>query len=185
MLDWFYGLTSPEQVFWGLALISTLIFLFILISTFAGVDTDMEGDLDGGAGFQFFTFKNCVAFFAIFGWVGIACLHQGYGLITSIIISTICGLIMMVIMSAMFYYVNKMTESGTLVYQNAMNATGEVYLEVGKNRSKAGKVQIQIQGTLREMPALTDWDFDLKRGTLIRVESVTENGVLIIKPLSS
>lgn len=181
MLDWFYALTSPEQVFWVLAMVSSVIFLFILISTFAGGDADTDVD---GAGFQFFTFKNAVAFFAIFGWVGIACIHQGYGLIVTIIISAICGLIMMAIMAALFYYVNKMTESGTLEYQNALHATGEVYLEVGKNRSKAGKVQINVQGTLREMTALTDWDFDIKRGTLVKVESVTENGVLIIKPLS-
>ena len=183
MLDWFYGLTSPEQVFWALAIIASTIFVFILISTFAGGDADTDVNLDG-AGFQFFTFKNCVAFFAIFGWVGIACLHQGYGLITSTIIASVCGFIMMGIMAALFYYVNKMSESGTLEYQNAVNATGEVYLEVGKNRSKAGKVQINVQGTLREMTALTDLDTDIKRGTLIKVESVTENGVLIIKPLS-
>src|SRR5690554_2015842 len=121
MLDWFYELTSPEQVFWLIALIATFIFLIVLVTTFLGGDTDMDTDFDGGAGFQFFTFKNGVAFFAIFGWIGIACLNNGYGLITSIIVAGICGLVMMTIMAGIFYYVSRMTESGTLDYQNAVH----------------------------------------------------------------
>lgn len=184
MTDWFYELTSPEQVFWLIAIVSTFIFLIVLITTFMGGDTDIDTDFDGGAGFQFFTFKNGVAFFAIFGWIGIACLSNGLSLMTSVIISGICGLLMMAIMASIFYYVNRMTESGTLEYENAVDLTGEVYLEVGGRRSKMGKVQINVQGSLREMEALTDEFEDIKRGTLVIVDSVTKNGVLIIKPLS-
>lgn len=182
-MDWFYELTSPEQVFWMIAIAATFIFLIVLIATFMGGDTDVDTDFDGGAGFQFFTFKNGVAFFAIFGWVGIACLSNDYSLMASIIISGICGLLMMAVMAGIFYYVNRLTESGTLDYENAVHSTGEVYLEVGGRRSKMGKVQINVQGSLREMEALTDEFNDIKRGTLIIVESVTKNGVLIIKPL--
>lgn len=180
---WFYQLSSPEQVFWAIALASSVIFMFILVSTFLGGDTDIDGDMDGGAGFQFFTFKNGVAFFAIFGWVGISCLHNGFSLMNSILIAGACGLFMMFIAAAIFYYINRLQSSGNLNYANAINATGEVYLEVGNNRSKMGKVQINIQGALREMGALTDSDFPIKRGTLVIVESVTDNGILIIKPL--
>lgn len=184
MLDWFYSLTSPEQVFWVIAIISTAIFILVMISTFLGADTDVDMDMDGGAGFHFFTFKNAVAFFAIFGWVGIAGMAHGYSLTLTIVIAFICGLIMMVIAAALFYYINKLNASGTLDYHNAIHSTGEVYLEVGKKRSRMGKVQISVQGTLREMEALTDDEKDIKRGALVIVESVTENGVLIVKPLN-
>lgn len=183
ILNWFYQLSSPEQVFWAIAIASSVLFFFILISTFLIGDTDIDGDMDGGAGFQFFTFKNGVAFFAIFGWVGISCLHNGFSLITSIIIAGICGLFMMFIAAGIFFYINRLQSSGNLDYNNAINATGEVYLEVGSNRSKMGKVQINIQGSSRDLNALTDSDLPIKRGTLVIVESVTENGILIIKPL--
>ena len=182
-MNWFYQLSSPEQVFWALALSSSLLFFFILVSTFLGGDTDVDGDMDGGAGFQFFTFKNGVAFFAILGWVGISCLHNGFSLMMSIVIAGICGLAMMFIAAGIFYYINRLQASGNLDYANAINATGEVYLEVGNNRSKMGKVTINVQGASREMGALTDSDNPIKRGTLIIVESVTDNGILIIKPL--
>ena len=188
MIEWFQDLSSFQKTYWIITGISTLIFLIILITTFVGADTDDIGDVDAeidadtGAGFQFFTLKNLVGFFTIFGWSGIACIDAGYSKSTTIIISLLCGLAMMFVMAAMFYYISKLTSSGTLKMQNALNSIGEVYLTVGANRSKTGKIQIKIQGALRELEALTDADEDLKQGRIIKVIEVTNNGTLIIEP---
>ena len=188
MMEWFQELTSFQKTYWIITGISTLIFLFVLVSTFIGADADDIGDVDAeidadtGAGFQFFTFKNVVAFFAIFGWSGIASMDAGNTKATTIIISIICGLAMMFIMAAMFYYISKLTSSGTLKMQNAINSIGEVYMTVGAKRSKIGKVQVKVQGALRELEALTDNDKDLTQGNVIKVIEVTNNGILIIEP---
>lgn len=165
-------------------------FLVVLVTTIIGADTDgiddlevdAEIDSDTGVGFQFFTFKNLVAFFTIFGWSGIASLEAGNSKPTTVIISLFCGLLMMFIMAAIFYYISKLTSSGTLNMNNALFGVGEVYLTVGANRSKIGKVQINVQGTLRELEALTDYHLDLKQGDVIIVTSVTSNGLLVIEP---
>jgi membrane protein implicated in regulation of membrane protease activity len=163
-------------------------FLLVLITTLIGADSDDIGDVDAeidadtGAGFQFFTLKNLVAFFAIFGWSGIASIDAGNSKATTISISIFCGLAMMSVMAALFYYISKLTSSGTLKMKNALNAIGEVYLTVGANRSKIGKIQIKIQGALRELEALTDHNEDLKQGKIIKVIEVTNNGLLIIEP---
>lgn len=182
-IDSFYQLSSPEQIFWISAIVATSIFILILISTFLIGEIDADIDMDGGASFQFFTLKNAVAFFSIFGWVGISCLHNDMSLNWSITLAVLAGLAIMAVMGSLFYYINKLQASGTLDYENAINATGEVYLEVGKNRSRTGKVQINVQGALREMDAITDSDMNLKRGALVQVVSVIENGILIIKPI--
>ncbi len=87
---------------------------------------------------------------------------------------------MMTIMAAMFYYMKKLTDSGTLNYENAINAIGEVYLTIGANRSKMGKVSVSVQGTLRELDAISDSLTELKSGALIKVIDVTSNGILIV-----
>jgi hypothetical protein len=187
-MEWFQELTSFQKTYWVLTGISTLLFLFVLITTFIGADADDIGDVDAeidadtGAGFQFFTFKNVVAFFAIFGWSGIASIDAGNSKSINIISSLFCGLAMMFVMAAMFYYISKLTSSGTLKMKNALNSIGEVYLTVGAKRSKVGKIQIKIQGALRELEALTDYDEDLKQGKIIKVIQVTNNGILIIEP---
>jgi len=188
MLDFLSELNSFDKTYWIIAGVSTLIFLFVLISTFIGADSGDIGDVDAevsadtGAGFQFFTFKNLVAFFAIFGWSGIASIDAGNSKAVTIVLSIVCGLLMMTIMAAMFYYISKLTSSGTLKMTNALNSIGEVYLTVGANRSKIGKVQVKIQGSLRELDALTDYSTDLTQGNVIKVIEITSNGILIIEP---
>ena len=88
---------------------------------------------------------------------------------------------MMTVMAAMFYGMRKLSDSGTLNYKNAVGAIGEVYLTIGANRSKMGKVSVRVQGTLRELEALSDSLSELKSGTIIQVVDVTSNGILIVE----
>ncbi|PIA78767.1 hypothetical protein BFR04_04325 [Gaetbulibacter sp. 4G1] len=190
MIEWYSNLELFPKIYWGIALLGSLIFLITMILSFVGGDADDIGDVDSdiegdtGIGFQFITFKNLVGFFTLFGWSGIACIDAGFSKPLTIIISIVCGLIMMVIMGAMFYYMNKLNHSGTLNFKNAVNAVGEVYLTVGANRSSIGKAHVRIQGALRELEALTDADIDLESGSVIKVKDVTENGILIIEKLN-
>ena len=191
MAEWFSTLTSFEKFYWIIAGISSTIFVFVLITTFLvgdadGVDGDVDAEIDAdtGIGFQFFTFKNLVAFFTIFSWAGISCLDAGYGKGITILVSTISGLIMMFIMGALIYYINKLVSSGTLKLENAVGNVGEVYLTIGANRSKIGKVHVNIQGALRELDALADSEEALKTGTVVKVKEITGTGILIVQPLN-
>jgi hypothetical protein len=87
---------------------------------------------------------------------------------------------MMAIMAILFYFISKLSDSGTLNYKNALDAVGEVYLTIGADRSSMGKVTLNVQGTMRELEALTDSQTPLKSGTIIKVVDVTSNGILIV-----
>ena len=186
MTEWFSGLEFLPKVYWLIAIIGSLIFSVVMLMAFAGGDADDIGDMDtdidadAGAGFHFISFKNLVGFFTIFGWSGIACIDAGVSKPLTIIISIVCGLIMMSIMASLFYFISKLTDSGTLNYKNAIDAVGEVYLTIGADRSKIGKVTVNVQGTMRELDALTDSFTELKSGTIIKVVDVTSNGILIV-----
>lgn len=186
MLDWYSNLDFISQFFWLIAVIGSLIFTIVVILAFAGGDADdfdnvdAEIEADSGIGFQFITFKNLMGFFTIFGWSGIACTEAGLPTPLVFVIATICGLIMMILMAAMFYFMQKLADSGTLNYKNAIGAVGEVYLTIGENRSKMGKVSVRVQGALRELDALTDALEPLASGTIIKVIDVTSNGILIV-----
>ncbi|MBC8755605.1 hypothetical protein H2O64_13085 [Kordia sp. YSTF-M3] len=191
MEEWFSALTYFEKFYWIIAGISSTIFVFVLITTFLigdadGVDGDVDAEIEGdtGIGFQFFSFKNLVAFFTIFSWAGISCLDAGFGKGVTILVSTIAGLIMMFIMGALLYYINKLVSSGTLKLENAIGNVGEVYLTIGANRSKIGKVHVNIQGALRELDALADSEETLKTGTVVKVKDITGTGILIVQPLN-
>jgi len=186
MAEWFSNLEFLPKVYWLIAIIGSLIFSVVMLMAFAGGDADDIGDMDAdidadaGAGFHFISFKNLIGFFTIFGWSGIACIDAGLSKPLTVIISIVCGLIMMTIMASLFYFISKLTDSGTLNYKNAIDAVGEVYLTIGADRSKIGKVTVSVQGTMRELDALTDSFTELKSGTIIKVVDVTSNGILIV-----
>ena len=192
MLDFLNGMPVLEQTYWIIAIVGSAIFAVIFILTFIGGDTDadMEADGtdfeadDGGVGFQFFTFKNIVAFFTIFGWSGLSCLENGLSTGLTLLISTVAGLIMMALTSLLFFWMYKLAQSGTLNIQNAVGTVGEVYLPIGANRSKIGKVQIKVQGSLRELEALTDDEADLNTGTIVKVSKIISAELLLVEKLS-
>ena len=191
MENWFAALSLFEKIYWITALISSGIFIVLLILTLIGGDADdMGGDVDAevdgdaGIGFQFLSLKNLMGFFTIFGWSGIACIENGVSISLTVIVSIFCGVIMRTAMAALFYYLAKLQSSGTLKLKNALHQIGEIYLTVGAGRSSIGKVSINVQGTLRELEALTDEKSDLVQGNVVKVKEVTDNGILIVQLLN-
>ena len=75
MEEWFSVLTLFEKVYWVIALISSVMFVILLVMTLLGGDAedfdggDVDADIDGdtGIGFQFLSFKNLMGFFTILG----------------------------------------------------------------------------------------------------------------------
>lgn len=184
--EWWSSLDIIHQIYWGIAIPFSLIFLIQMVLTFIGGEIDIDGDADfdvesdSGAGFQFFTLKNFIGFFTIFAWSGIASLDSGFGTGTTLVVSTISGLIMMVLMASLFYLFTKLTDSGTMNINNAKGAVAEVYMRVHGNRSNVGKVLVKVQGSLRELEAITDDEEDLPTGSVVNVKDVINDSLLLV-----
>ena len=189
MGDFFTDMSTLQIVFWVTALIGSTIFVALFALSLLGadsdveMDTDMEVDSDMGMGVQFFTFKNTMAFFTIFGWTGIACLDQDMSSGLSTAIAFVAGIAMMFLMAMLFYWISKLAESGTLKIENAVGNIGEVYISIGANRSRIGKISIDVQGSKRELSALTDEEVDLTQGNVIKVTAVVSGEILLVEKL--
>lgn len=185
MNEWWTSLEMLEKAYWVITFVGSLFFIFILIMTFAGGDAEEFGDaeFDGGIDFQFLTFKNIVGFITIFGWSGLASIHSGWSSTTTVIVSSVAGLIMMAAMASLFYFLRNSGESGTLDLNNAIGCVGEVYLPIGKERSTIGKVSVKVQGSLRELEALTDEDQDLSSGNVIKIINIVSDEILLVEKL--
>jgi len=188
--SWWAALDIPEKVYWIIAVPSSILLIIQIVMTLAGgdtdeLDTDFDGDLDaggmeGGTGWQFFTYKNVLGFFTLFGWTGLGFLQMGLGLLIAVFFSVIAGLVMMALMAALFYYISKLHESGTMIMENAIGHTGEVYLRIPPSREGHGKIQVEIQGTLREMDAITDDEKELPTGSMAQVLEIVNNQLLLV-----
>ena len=182
-------LSLLEQVYWLVAIPSTLIFLVILIMTIFGADIggDVETDVDAsladgdGISFQFLSLKNIVGFFTMFGWSGLGFLHTGLAVWLVIILSALCGFLMMLAMAALFYFMSKLAETGTLKMENAIGRSGEVYLTIPAKREGVGKVQLSVQGSLQTLDAITDEQESIRTSSVIEVVDVIADQILLVR----
>ncbi len=180
-----------EQAYWIVAIPGTIIFLILLVLTIFGgdmdndvdVDTDIDAEIDSGdtIPFQFISLKNIVAFFTVFGWSGIGFINVGLAPWLVILLSILCGLLMMFLMAALFYFMSQLAESGTLKMKNAIGKLGEVYLIIPANRGGMGKVQLNVQGSMRTLDAITDDLSDIPTSSIIKVTDVIDEHILLVK----
>ncbi|OFX62215.1 MAG: hypothetical protein A2046_00900 [Bacteroidetes bacterium GWA2_30_7] len=189
--EWWAVLTIIEKIYWIIAIPFSIIFIFQLLMTFIGGDvddgvemsghTDIDVGGDSGIGLQFITLKNLIGFFTIFSWIGIACINAGFSNPVTIVVSFISGILMMVIMASIYYFMSKLSVSGTLNIKNSINKQGEVYLFIPPKRTGKGKVNINVQGAVREFDAVTDDENEIQRGSLITVVDVIESNILLVR----
>jgi hypothetical protein len=186
--SWWQALILFEKILWVIALLFSALFILQSVVSLAGAGGD---DYDGGhadtgigeddgTGYQFFTIKNMIAFFTMFGWTGIAAYSSGLNKGITIVVALAAGAAMVFIMALLFKNVSKLKYSGTLQLKNAINKTGNVYLFIPGARKGTGKVHIQVQGALKELDAMTDDSVDIATGRLIKVIGIIDERLLLV-----
>lgn len=192
MQIWWDQLTTLEKVLYYIAVPSTLSLLIQTVLTFIGmgVDSDLGGDFgdpgefdgDFELSFEIFTVRNFIAFFTFFAWGGLwakSVPSNGDGKV--IVLAFISGIIAMFISGGLFYFMKKMTSSGTLQLKYALDKIGEVYIPIPPSKAGTGKVQIVIQGALREVEAITYSNTTLTTGTSVKVVDLLNESILIVQ----
>ena len=181
----------------GRHLTATLIFLIQTVMTFLGADADSDFDVDvdtsmDGAdlsniegGSNLYTFRNFVNFFLGFGWTAILLQEQVKSTALRIFIAVLVGVVLVVAVMYLFKWLSTMQQSGNInVYQAAAGCQGKCYLTIPAERSGEGKVQITIQGAVREYNAVTDGD-TIKTGTPVKVIEAIDANTLLVEELNS
>jgi hypothetical protein len=183
--EWWDSLGFAQMMYWTIAVPFSLLFILQLIWSFFGgdapddtPDADISGD--GGIPFQFFSIKNLVGFFTIFGWTGIAAIDSGLSSGAALVAALASGLLMMTLMASVFYFLSKASADGTLRMNKAIGGTGEVYLTIPGKRNNTGKVQIKVQGAVRTLDAMTDDDKDIPTGRIITVKEIVNDNILLV-----
>lgn len=181
------------KIYWLVTIPFSTLFVIELVMTFIGAGSDSGGfdasgdadssvDFDDGISFQLITLKNLIAFFTIFGWIGLACIDSQISTTSTIIISSLCGFLMMVLMASIYYAMGKLAETGNLEINRAIGEKASVYLQIPANRKACGKIQIKLQG-LRTLDAMTDEDELIPTGSLCEVVGILTDDVLLVKKI--
>ena len=136
---------------------------------------DLHGHVSEDMPLELFTFRNFVNFFLGFSWTAIA-LYGRTGLVVTVVSGVIAGVLLVAAVMYMFYLMSRMEQSGNIDLQkSAVGCRGTVYIAIPEGGR--GKVQITIQGAVREYDAVTDGE-SLVSGTPVKVVGVVDDSLL-------
>jgi len=182
IFNWFQSLEGFELILWCITLFFSFFFILqTIVSFFTGGDHgDHDLDGDGDLGHQFFTIKNLIAFFTMFGWTGLAAYNANLSNSVVLVIALLSGSIMVYIMFLLMKNTSKLKHNGTLQMKNAIDKVGETYLRIPAQRGGIGKVQVQVQGRFIELDAMTDDETDIATGKPIQVVNILNNQILLV-----
>jgi len=147
-----------------------------------GEDSITEpSDSFGWEGLRIFTVRGLIAFFVVFGWVGVAMQSGGISLWITIPVALLCGFAMMVALAFLMRAVMKLRSDGNTDNRNAIGTSGKVHLTIPPERMGEGKVHIMLQGTYVERNAVTDQAEPIPTGSEIVVIGVSGQTDLIVR----
>ena len=195
---WWADLSPVMKLLWGVTLTATLIFVIQTVMTFLGADADstdfdvdVDASMDGSdlsnidSGANLYTFRNFVNFFLGFGWTAIILQPSVKSTAVLVIISVLVGIALVALVMYMFKWLYSMQQSGNInVYKAAVGCQGKCYLRIPGERGGEGKVQITIQGAVREYNAVTDGD-EIKTGASVKVLEAVDGNTLLVEELNS
>lgn len=189
MENWWGSLGNSLQVFWGIAIVTSAVMVIQLILMVLGFDSDSDVDLDAddgaGGGSSILSIRTITAFFAGFGWSGVACLDAGFSLLTTLVISVVVGSVFMFGVFALMRFLYGLRYSGTLDYRNAIGQVGTVYLPIPGEMSTPGKIEVLVQGRLRVVDAFNKSTDLLPNRSRVKVIDVMDQNTLVVEPVSS
>ena len=195
MTEWWTSLDLFMKILWCIAIASSLIFIIETVLTFIGADVEMEMDTDfdiadggfeGDPSMNLYTFRNLVNFLLGMSWTAILLNEQMKSKALLMLIAFAVGAAIVFAVMMMFKGLSKMQQSGNInVFESAVGCSGKVYLTVPGERKGQGKVQININNSVREYDALTDSEDDLKTGTSIKVTEVLDASTLLVEEINS
>lgn len=206
IIEWWNSLSLVAQIFYCIAVPSTLVLLVQAILMFIGMgedadadgadtdvsdDVDVDGSEDGGFdedldpngfdGLRIFTVRGVIAFLVIFGWVGALLESMNVALWINIPISSVCGFAMMVLLAFIFKAIMNLRSDGTIDIRNAVGTAGKVHLTIPPARMGEGKVHILLQGSYVERDAVTDEPDPIPTGSEVVVVRVSGETTLVVR----
>ena len=185
MTDKFLAMDLPMQIFWGLAIFSSIFFLAQTIMAFLGLDSDTHD----GAGFEdvemggvsgYFTFRNLVNFMLGYGWGGVI-LHDSISNTMWLQVAAMAvGLLFVIIFFFILRQVLKLSTDKTFRLEEAVGLVADTYLRIPAGKQGSGKVMVSVRGSVHEIEAVTEGEA-ISTGTKVRIVKVVGSELLEVE----
>lgn len=185
MIDWWQGLDGAGRLFWSIAIGATVFQVLLFLSALFGsgdLDHSTDTEFDSTQGIKLLSIRAIVAFLVGFGWAGGLMLNRGMDLFPALGIAMVTGFVFMTAIFLIMRGMMSLRADGTMNFHNAVGGTGSVYVTIPANRGGHGHVEIEIQGRITTIQAVTNHGEPLAPQSAITVDAVEPGNVLVVSP---
>lgn len=183
---WEQFLLSPMYyIYWGIALISSLVFTIQTIMLFVGFDTD--ADFSGGDvafdvdGLALVSVKTVACFLLGFGWSGVilAPLFENAWVVA--LISLGIGALFMFGAWILLKQVLTLSQDNTFHADKIVGYTADVYLRIPADADKSGKIMVSYEGSLHELQAFNAGAEEIPTGAKVYIVEAIDDATVRVE----
>ena len=185
ILESYAAMEPAMKIFVTLGSVSScVLFIQMIFLLLFGGDLDFElGEVGEGGGTGIFSVRSVGSFFVGFGWTGAMLLERGHNLGVATLGATVMGSIILTCFVAMMRWMQNFKSDGTINYENAVGNIGTVYVPVPPKRKGIGQIEVQLQGRLAVVGAVTDDEEKIENRTAVRVKDLVDLRTLLVERL--
>lgn len=182
---WWGYLTGVEQVLWGIAIISTVLFAILFVLNIIGIEFGVNEDSKDIVEFNktVFSVNSAIVFFTFLGWGGIISNHFGLKDFYVGGISVLSGYTGMYLLFQLTEKVITPRMKRNYQVRNMIDKIGIVSSSISANKLQHGKVKLTIKGSVKEFDAVSEGK-PISEGTQVLVVDVLDNGSLIVESVN-
>ena len=182
----FYMNYEPAmRTFVGIGAVSSIVlFVQMIVILIGGSDLDFDlGEVGEGGATGIFSIRSIGSFFTGFGWTGAMFLQNGHSVGVATLAATLVGSLILAGFLSLMRWLHSFKSDGTVNYKNAVGNVGSVYIPIPPNRKGMGQIQVEVQGRLAVINAVSDSEEKLENRTAVRVDSLVDSRTLLVKTL--
>ena len=182
----FYMNYEPAmRTFIGIGAVSSIVlFIQMIVILIGGSDLDFElGEVGEGGATGIFSIRSIGSFFTGFGWTGAMFMQNGHSVGVATLAATVVGSLILAGFLSLMRWLHSFKTDGTVNYKNAIGNVGSVYIPIPPNRKGMGQIQVEVQGRLAVINAISDSEEKLENRTAVRVKSLVDTRTLLVETL--
>lgn len=175
------------SIYWFIAIVSTIVFVFQTISLFIGFDTDI--DLSGSDlsfdidGLHLVSVKTVVCFLLGFGWTGVLFHNVIEDAWLLAVWALIMGVAFMLLIAFLLKQVLRLSQDNTFHVNKCVGLVGEVYLRIPSSGTTGGKITVSVNGSIHELAAVSSGEESIATGAKVRIVSAVDEDTVLVEQL--
>lgn len=188
-MEFWEAMDLAQKIYFCVGLGASIFLVLQIITLLFGIgetgeaEVDLSGDGEADAtvdladGFNLFTLRGMVAFFAIGGWTGLAL--SDISIWVSVIGALVAGSLALVAMAFLMRAIMRLRSSGNIDNAKAVGKIADVYLTIPAKGNGMGKINLTLEERFVELNAIQEGNSPITTGAKVKVTAIVGDTLVV------